>query len=87
MLVSDVPDLRRCIVAEAGPHETRAVERLLGQLATIESAPRDRARRALEFTPSPGTAALAARAVERLRIGWRRVPRRRAPVAAGEADR
>jgi hypothetical protein len=71
--LSELSDLRLVIVEHAQPDEVQAAERLLGQLATLETQRRQRPRGAtsVEFTPPPASAPLARRAIAQLRAGWR----------------
>jgi hypothetical protein len=70
--VSDLHKLRRCVVQHAEPDEFELVERLLGQLATLESLHAREPGRAIDWTPPPGTEDLAARAVDALRLASER---------------
>jgi hypothetical protein len=62
----EVEALRAYVLEQAGPEDSEAAERLLGQLATL-SHYGDGNGSKLEFTPVPSARALAARAVEALR--------------------
>ena len=66
--VRDLHKLRRCVVQHAEPHEADLVERVLGQLATLESLHSGEPERIIELTPPAGTEHLVSRAVEALRL-------------------
>ena len=73
--VGEVEALRAYVSELAGPQETAAAERLLGQLAAL--AHLGDPGRVLRFTPVPAAAGLAARALEALRSeGQVRIGRR-----------
>jgi hypothetical protein len=77
--VRDLHKLRRCLVDHAQPEEAGLVERVLGQLATLESLHAATPDATIEWTPPPGTEVLASRAVEALRLGSERRRFRRDP--------
>jgi hypothetical protein len=74
--VGEVEALRAYVSELAGPDETVAAERLLGQLAALAQHRAD--ARVLQFTPVPAASGLAARALDALRSeGQVRIGRRR----------
>lgn len=85
--VRDLHKLRSCVVQHATAGEADLVERVLGQLATLESLHASRPDATIEWTPPAGTEALATRAVDALRLAserrrFRRDPQARRPQAA-----
>jgi hypothetical protein len=75
----DLQQLHRCIVQHARPDEADLVERLLGQLATLEGMWTDAGDEPREWVPPAGTEDLAQRALEGLHAASaRRRFRRRA---------
>jgi hypothetical protein len=68
----DLQQLQRCIVQHARPDEADLVERLLGQLATLEGMWPDWDDAPREWVPSAGTEELAQRALEALEVASRR---------------
>jgi hypothetical protein len=77
--VRDLHKLRRCVVQHTAPGEADVVERVLGQLATLESLHAGRPDATIEWTPPPGTEALATRAIDALRLASERRRFRRDP--------
>lgn len=73
LAADEIDELRRCIVEHASADEANEVERLLGQLATL-NAVRSGDEHRFGWTPPPGTEDLATRALEALR--YRPVRRR-----------
>jgi hypothetical protein len=61
---ADLPAFRAAVIACAGPADRHRCERLLGQLASLESAATEAT---LRFVPARATAPLARRAREHLR--------------------
>jgi hypothetical protein len=61
--VADLPAFRAAVIACAGPGDRHRCERLLGQLASLESAASEPT---LRFVPARATAPLARRAREHL---------------------
>jgi hypothetical protein len=66
LTVEEIDELIRCIVQLATADESQEVERLLGQLATLEALWQGEQHQ-LTWTPPPGTEDLAMRALEALR--------------------
>jgi hypothetical protein len=73
---NELADLRVAVVDVADRNEEEAAERLLGQLAALETQPRDGGR-PVEFKPPARSADLARRAMDRLRSARRLASRRR----------
>jgi hypothetical protein len=66
--VGEVEALRAYVLEQAGPEDSEAAERLLGQLAALEHHNAGNGNGArLEFTPVASARPLAARAMEALR--------------------
>ena len=66
--VGEVEALRAYVTELAGPQESEAAERMLGQLAALaQHADGDGEARVVRFTPVPAASALAARVIEALR--------------------
>jgi hypothetical protein len=87
--VGEVEALRAYVAEQAGPEDTEAAERLLGQLAALAQHRDGNGRgEPLRFTPVPAARELAARAMEALRTeGEVRMGSRRWSVQRSRASK